>query len=196
MKPHSSKINTRTSEPVFAVFAAILFLVAPAVPAQDAADANAETPTVDAEEQAAMDEITVVGPRTLVTIERQIERADLEMYNIANSLIDDPLYKTYCSLETSPGTNIKRRVCAPGYERELLADSWNDEELMRRAGEGNFTSDYRLPQSELRKHRENMRQKMIELASQNPKLASAIYRRAELQREYEAARAAKRQKDE
>jgi hypothetical protein len=48
----------------------------------------------------------------------------------------------------------------------------------------------------LREYRENLRQKMIELASENPKLASAIYKRAELQREYEAARTNRRKKDE
>ncbi len=148
---------------------------------------------VDPEEE--IEEITVVGPRSLVLIERQIERADFAMYEISNSLIDDPLYKTYCHRETSAGSNIKRRVCAAGYERELMSEAWEEERAMGRMGEGAYSFNYRLPEAELRKYRENMKQKMIELAAENPDLSAAIYKRAQLQRDYEAERKRRQQED-
>lgn len=149
---------------------------------------------VDAREE--IDEITVVGPRSLVAIERQIERADLAMYDIANALIDDPLYKTYCRLETSAGTNVKRRICVPGYERELMSEAWEDDKSMRRMGEGGVSFDYKLPEGELRKYRENYKQIMIRLATDNPKLAEAIYERAQLQQEFDSTQRARHQKEE
>lgn len=154
------------------------------------------SPKIDVDTSREIDEITVVAPRSLVAIERQIERADFALYNIANNLIDDPMYKTYCHRETSAGSNIKRRVCVPGYERELMSEAWEAERTMGRMGEGSYTFNYRLPEGEIREHRENLKQKMIELAADNPDLSEAIYKRAQLQRDYEAERKRRRQKDD
>lgn len=161
---------------------------------QDSLPVDKISPQMEVDTEREIDEITVFAPRSLAVIERQIERADLEMYKIANTLIDDPLYKTYCQLETSPGSNVKRRVCAAGYERELNSEAWEEERAMRRLGETTFSSDYKLPKAELRKYRENLKQKMIELAAENPELAAAIYKRAQLQRDYEAERKRRQQK--
>jgi len=143
-----------------------------------------------------IDEITVVGPRSLVLIKRQIERADFELYGIANALIDDPMYKTYCRRTSVSGSRLKRRICLPGYERELMSEAWEDERTMGRMGEGGYTFNYKLPESELREYRENRKQMMIELAAENPELAAAIYKRGQLQRDYEAERRRRQQQDE
>ena len=110
------------------------------------------------------------------------------MFEIANTLITDPLYKTYCRRETSAGTNIKRRVCAPGYERELMSEAWEVERQMGRMGEGGYTFGYKLPEAELREYREKRKEKMVALATENPELAAAIYKRAKLQRDYDDER--------
>lgn len=171
--------------------------------AQDAESANTNdqvgsalelvSPEIDIDTQREIDEITVVAPRSLVRIKRQIEQADVVMYEIANNFIDDPMYKTYCRRETRAGTNIKRRICLPGYERELMEDAWETEKAMARMGEGSFTFNYKLPEAELRQHRENMKQKMIEIAAEQPELEEAIYKRAQLQRDYDMARLRRRQ---
>jgi hypothetical protein len=157
----------------------------------DALVADSET---DAEET--IDEVIVVGPRTLVTIKRQMERADKVLFEIANTLIDDPLYKVYCRRETSAGTNIRRRVCRAGFENELMFEAWEEELAMGRVGENRYTFNYDLPESEMRRYRETQQQKMIELAVENPELAAAIYRRAQLQRDYDNERRRRRQEDD
>ena len=151
---------------------------------------------VDMDARQEIDEITVVAPRSVVVIQRQIERADIAMYEIANTLIDDPMYKVYCRLESFAGTRLKQRVCQPAFESRLMEAAWEDERMMGRMGEGNYTFSYDLPKAEVREYREKLKQKLIELAADNPNLADAIYKRAQLQRDYELARSKVRQVDD
>jgi len=134
-----------------------------------------------------IDEITVIAPRTLVSIKRQMLRADIEMYRISNTLIDDPLYKVWCLLEPKPNSRIRQRVCKPGFERKIAAEILADEVTMARFGGDDpvFTNEYKLSAAEIRKHREILKQKFIDLAADNPTLAKAIYARANLNLAYE-----------
>jgi hypothetical protein len=77
-----------------------------------------------------------------------------------------------------------------------MSESWEDEKMMGRMGEGGYTFNYQLPEAELRKYRENMKALMIALAADHPQLAAAIYKRAQLQRDYETERKRQRQRDE
>jgi hypothetical protein len=104
-------------------------LAAEDVDADSSAEVAASSVTANPDE---MDEITVRGARSLVAIERQIQRADQKLYGISNKLIDDPLYKVFCRRETTAGSNIKKRVCRPGFERDLASGAWEDEKLMSR----------------------------------------------------------------
>ena len=145
-----------------------------------------------------IEEIIVVAPRTLVSIRRQMLRADIEMYRISNTLIDDPLYKVWCLLESRSGSRIKRRVCKPGFERQIASDILADEVTMARFG-GNdpvFSTEYDLSRSEISKHRTILKQKFIELAADNPTLAKAIYKRANLNLEYKKTLRRKHEKDD
>lgn len=163
---------------------------------QAAATGTSDDPGSGVDSGEEIDEITVVAPRSLVIIKRQIDRADIEMYKIANTMIDDPMYKTYCRLASVAGSRLKRRICVPGYERELMKEAWEDEKTMGRMGEGGYTFNYKLPEAELREYRENRKQMMIELAAENPELAAAVFKRAQLQRDYEAERKRKQQQDD
>lgn len=161
-----------------------------AVAAQDVEDGPATdqvTTNVEASSQE-MDEITVRGTRSLVAIERQILRADQKLYAVSNTLIDDPLYKVHCLRESTAGSKIKKRICRPGFERDIASDLWEEERQMGRQGGNRYTFDYNLPDAELRKHREIFKQKLIELAADNPELSDAILERAKLQRDYAAER--------
>ena len=131
-----------------------------------------------------VDEITVIAPRSLRVLERQIERADEAMYGLFNKLNKDPLYNVHCRLEKGFASNIRRRVCKPEFEREIMSEVLEDEIRMGNLGEQNYSSSYSLPASELRDHREELKRRMIRLAEENPELAQAIYKRAELQRAY------------
>ena len=145
-----------------------------------------------------IEEITVVAPRTLVSIKRKMLRADIEMYRISNTLIDDPLYKVWCLLEPKPGSRIKQRVCKPGFERDIDSGILQDEVTLARfsAGELVFSNNYGLSKAEIGRHREILKQKFIELAADNPTLAKAIYERANLNLEYEQTIRRKFEKDD
>jgi len=158
--------------------------------AQEAPEVESDTRTANdgAADTVAIDEITVRGARSLVPIERQMQRADQKLYEISNKLIDDPQYKVFCLRESTAGSNIKKRVCRPGFERNLAADAWEAEKTMGRQGGNRFAFDYNLPEAELRKHREIFTQKLMELAATNPDLAEAILIRAKLQRDYQKER--------
>ena len=109
------------------------------------------------------------------------------MYRISNTLIQDPLYKVWCLLEPKPGSRIKERVCKPGFERTIDSQLLADEVTMARFGGGDpaFSNRYDVSKAEIRKHREILKQKFVELAADNPALAKAIYERANLNLEYE-----------
>ncbi len=167
------------------------FLLCGTVPVhgvQEETESATQSANDNAADSEAIDEITVRGARSLVAIERQMQRADQKLYGISNKLIDDPQYKVYCLRESTAGSNIKKRVCRPGFERNLAADAWEDEKAMGRQGGNRFTFDYKLPEAELRKHREIFKQKLTELAATNPDLAEAILTRAKLQRDYQETR--------
>jgi hypothetical protein len=140
-------------------------LAAEDVDADSTAEVAADSANANPDE---FDEITVRGARSLVAIGRQIQRADQKIYGISNTLIDNPLYKVFCRRETTAGFNIQKRVCRPGFERDLASDAWEHEILMGLQGGNRFTFDYRLPQAELRKHRDIFKQKMTELAAEDP----------------------------
>ncbi len=165
----------------FLLGTSISALAAEDVAVDSSAEATADSVDANPDE---MDEITVRGARSLVAIERQILRADQRLYGISNTLIDDSLYKVFCRRETTAGSNIRKRVCRPGFERDLASDAWEVEKQMGRQGGNRFTFDYNLPEAELRKHRDIFKQKMMELAAEDPELADAILARAKLQREY------------
>ncbi len=145
-----------------------------------------------------IDEIIVVAPRTLVSIKRQMLQADIEMYRISNTLIDDPLYKVWCLLEPKPGSRIKQRVCKPGFERDINSGILQDEITLGRfsAGELIFSNNYALSKAEIAKHRKILKQKFTALAAEDSTLANAIYERASLNLEYEKTLQRKFEKDD
>ena len=145
-----------------------------------------------------IEEIVVVAPRTLVSIKRQMLRADIEMYRISNTLIKDPLYKVWCLLEPKPGSRIKERVCKPGFERTIDSQLLADEVTMARFGGGDpaFSNNYNLSRAEISKHRAILKKKFADLAANNPALAKAIYERANLNLEYEKSLLLKHEKSD
>jgi len=122
-----------------------------------------------------------------MNFKRQMLRADIEMYRISNTLIEDPLYKVWCLFGTQTRIQNPERVCKPGFERTIDSNRLADEITMARFGgvDPAFGKKYTLSEAEIRKHREILKQKFAERAADNPTLAKAIYERASLNLEYE-----------
>jgi hypothetical protein len=139
-----------------------------------------EDGVVDAPSGEAVEEITVYGEKTVPAIKAQIFRADQRLYGIWNELNDDREFDVHCRLEGVYASRRKERVCLPAFEQGVLEESWDDLSTWTGAGR---------PEAEIRRKRQIMQRKMIEIAEQNPDLAAAIIERAKLQRDLVEAEA-------
>ena len=135
-------------------------------------------------DERAIDEITVVAPRTITAIKAAITKADRKMYALFNDMNQDRRYDVSCTLENRYGSNMKTRVCRPQFERDVLDEAFRDNST--------WTS-FDRPEAELRRYREEFRQKMIDFAATNPELQQAVFERARLQRDLKQAEDLQRQ---
>ena len=62
-----------------------------------------------------MEEITVIGQRSLGTLRVQIDKAEDRMFDIFNKLNTDDLYDIHCRRVAPIGSRIKRKTCSPEY---------------------------------------------------------------------------------
>ena len=159
-----------------------------------AQETNGESPAPGPEPpEEAIDEITVVAPRTVGAIRADIHRVDEYMYDLFNALNKDPDFRVACGWENrntgNPTTTsrIKEWRCQTAYERDILA-----QELGGATGEAAIQRAVEIGPSmagPIQRHRQAFEQQIIELAEEHPELARAIYIRAALEQDLAAARA-------
>lgn len=191
----SLRVPIRTLLP--AVVLAVSAPVWPQVP-ESAGETIAPTAESDPPEEA-IEEITVVAPRTVRSIRSDIIRVEEVLYDLFNSLNTNPDFRVSCGWENrntgNPTTTsrIKEWRCQTAYERDILA-----QELGGASGEEAIQRAMQLGPSmagPVRRHREAFEQHLIEVAEKNPELARAIYIRAALEQDLAAARARKVEKE-
>jgi len=140
-----------------------------------------------------IDEITVYAPRSLLSIQRAIYKADDHLYALFNASNDDKKYDVHCNFEkrqnSNNASNIKVYVCKPQFEREINRTIWRD--AVR--GDEPDAGQFRIPQGEIQRQRAILKEKILMFAAENPALAKAIIRRAELQLAYEEERKRRRE---
>lgn len=160
-------------------------------PAAEDESAGSEPPSEEV-----IDEVTVVAPRTVASIRSDIIRVEEVMYDIFNSLNTDRDFRVSCGWENrntgNPSTTsrIKEWRCQTAYERGIPGREFRDVAGAAPTVEGATLTSGTLS-GPIRRHREAFKQKMLELAEQNPGLARAIYIRAALEQDLAAARARK-----
>lgn len=59
----------------------------------------------------AVDEIAVVGQKSLTTLRKEVYKAEEEFYSVYNKLNDEKDYQVRCFYEKPTGTRIKNHVC-------------------------------------------------------------------------------------
>lgn len=69
-----------------------------------------------------VEEIVIVGQRTLSALRRQVEDAELQVYDVFNKLNEDRRYDIHCQMVAPIGSNIKRRRCAPQFADDAERD--------------------------------------------------------------------------
>ena len=110
------------------------------------------------------------------------------MYGLFNEMEPDREYHVFCRRKNLSVSNIKRRICLPQFELGVMSRELREW--------GYSPTGYLYPEEELRRKRAILRRKMVEFAEQNQDLEQAIYRRAQLERDLGAARAAGKAADE
>ena len=146
-------------------------LLAPWAPAQK---------TTEPEVEETIDEITVMGARSLAMMRAEVIEAEDVIYDLFNELNDDDGYDIICKKETRIGSQMPQRICLARMYREAVADATNDED----GGPivvGNMTRTSR--------HQEILMDKMRALAAEHPELLDALRTRYALDRRYKEERA-------
>lgn len=73
-----------------------------------------------------LETIGIVSDVPLLYYKRQIEIAELDFYDLYNSLADEKRYLMYCRREAKVGSKIKRMACYPQYFLEIYSQMSQD----------------------------------------------------------------------
>jgi hypothetical protein len=154
-----------------------IFLVTAALSAVRvvAQDDDRETAEVDA----TIDEITVVGARSLGAMRAEVTMAEDQVYALFNDLNEDDRYDIICKKEARIGSQIPKRVCLARMYRDALAEETVDED-------SGFVPAGTMTRSS--KHQKILQEKMRALAMEHPELLQALKKRRALDQEFKQAR--------
>lgn len=132
------------------------------------------------------DEITVRGsrnPRTVVTIDREIERTTMNFYDLLNEVVASKEYQVDCAWGTSEERGIgesmiRRRYCFAGYQLEelrLVMEAREDAQAIAEGAEGapDVAFVYEPNQEKLREKEEEFANVIIEAMLAYPALMVA-----------------------
>lgn len=150
----------------------IAALISVPVFAQDADPAAAEVDQT-------IDEITVVGARTLGAMRARVTIAEDQVFALFNDLNEDDAYDIICKKEARVGSQIPKRVCLARMYREALAEETADED-------SGFVPAGTMTRSS--KHQKILQEKMRTLAKEHPELLQALRKRHALDQEFKQAR--------
>ncbi|MCC6202930.1 MAG: hypothetical protein IT494_07980 [Gammaproteobacteria bacterium] len=153
----------------------MLFLCATLGSAQPTAPTAAPAVAEDIEE------IVIVGQRTLSTLRRQMEDAELRVYDVFNGLNDDRRYDIHCQQVAPIGSNIKRRRCAP----QFADDAERDEALAFLEGHPVIPAAQVIAEQNGK-----LRERMAALAREHPEFLEALKEHYEASIQLKEARAA------
>ena len=125
-----------------------------------------------------IDEITVIGAKSLVEMRHEITLAEDRVFTLFNDFNKDDGYDIICKKQTPIGSQIPQRVCLARMYREGRSEAVADDF-------GEF-ADNKMPAAA--KHQRILREKMRNLAAQHPELLQALQKRRSLVKEFEAER--------
>ena len=168
-----------------------------------AQDDSAPSPT-PAQSARSIEEITVTGERSLLSMKNALERAEEDVYRAFNALNSSDDFDIYCITETKTTSHIVQRACEPVFLTNLRKEtSQNALSQIRNAyttdgidvtllnyGLSFLESDKELKAQASAKY-EALSQEILRIATENPDYMAALRRIGELRAEYEAARKAK-----
>jgi hypothetical protein len=126
-----------------------------------------------------MEEILVIGDRSLYSLRMEMYKAEDIKYKLFNSLNSTDEFDITCEYEPRWGPGIKRRVCDVGYMKKARS------EAAREFAEIGLPppSDYQLAMENAHKT-EALNKEMVELGVKHPELAKAMINEYEIKQRY------------
>lgn len=138
----------------------VFLLLGSAMPAMCQSEpAQAEEPPME------MEEVIVLGSKSLLDLERELYRAEEVLYDLFNSFNMDDDLDVQCYRQAPIGSRIKQRVCKTNGHRELL----------RRASQSMMMGErYVYPVAEIKHLEKRLLTNMTETALEQPEMLEAL----------------------
>lgn len=127
--------------------------------------------------------IGVVGERSLTYFRIEMEKAELNFYDVFNSLADDSKFRVQCRRQKRGGSNISTKVCHPQYVLDRMAQETQD--ALER---GSPFPSFEDIEFSMAKEREESLAYVEKVVTENPQLLEKLMVLNERQAKYEAAK--------
>jgi hypothetical protein len=163
---------------------AYLFLLATFLPHITVAQEADESGT--RQEPDAIDEIVVMGGRSLTLLRHEVTQAEDVFYDRYNFLNEDDRYDMICKDETPIGTRIPVRVCKTRVIRDAEIQATQDGMIF---GPANIGSQPVIPGAN--RHNEVLQEKLRAFAISDPELQDALMDYDRLSKKYAVERGKK-----
>jgi len=124
-------------------------------------------------------EVIVQGSKPLITLEREVFRAEDAFYDLFNSFNMDDDLDIRCYREAPIGSHIKQRVCKTNLYRQLLAKA--SQRMM-------LGEHYVYPVAEIKQMNERLLTDMTEKTLEQPEMFEALIMVTEAKRALESER--------
>ena len=173
------EITMKPNRTILALFIAVWALPMAAV------GQAAETSTGATSKNETIDDIVVVGQKSLSDLRRGVYQAEEDFYAVFNRLNDDRDYNVRCFYEKATGTNIKNHVCRAKFVSKAYSShaARNGNDLSRVANQGS--------NSAFIEKTARYQEIMETLVAANPDLQEALIRYNTLRSQFVAQREAK-----
>lgn len=129
------------------------------------------------------EEVEVVGQRQLFRLEEQLIEVENAVYALYNELNTDDLYDVHCEWLKPLGTNMRHRVCRPGFIRQ--AEYSRGQEYMSNITGMGYTTGTSV-ELENERHNPILKRKLEEAVKGSPELAELMMQHQDLKTTIEA----------
>ena len=123
-------------------------------------------PVLAEETSGTMEEVIVLGSKSLVKLKHEMYRAEETLHDLLNSFNTDDDFHIRCHKEAPIGSHIRRRDCRPNFVGRLIT------EATQQALFGNIP--YVYPAAEIKKMNERLLADMTETAHEQPEVRKAL----------------------
>jgi len=127
--------------------------------------------------EALPEEVQIIGQRQLFRLEQQLIEAEDAVYALYNEINTDDLYDVNCEWVKPLGTNMRHRVCRPGFI--VQAELSRGQEFMSGLTGMGYTTGTSV-ELENERHNPILKRKLEEAVRSSPELAARMMEHQEL----------------